>query len=66
MFGIGPYILGGQDPKARSNFDLKIEFFHFFLLKFGLANRKIEASQGFWYQGVGADILFRNSSSPFA
>ena len=34
--------------------------FSFFFLKFGRACRKIEASQGFWYQGVEADILFRN------
>ena len=40
-----------------------LALFHFFL-KFGLACRKIEASQGFWYQGVGADMLFRNSQSP--
>ena len=39
-----PYILGGEDPKESSNIGLKIEFFHF-LLKFGLACRKIEASQ---------------------
>ena len=56
-----PYILRGEDPKERSNFGLKIEFFFsFFFPKFGLACRKIEASQGIWYQGVGADILFRN------
>ena len=59
-FWIRPYILGGEDPKERSNLGLKIEFFHFFSLKFGLACRKVEASQGFWYQGVGTDILFRN------
>ena len=45
-------MLGGEDPKERSNVGLKIKFFNFFL-KFGLACRKIEASQGFWYQGVG-------------
>ena len=56
MFGhikflIRPYILGGEDPKEGSNFG------HFsFLLKFGLACRKIEASQGFWYQGIGANV----------
>ena len=43
---IRPYVLGGEDPKERSNFGLKIEFFHFFFLKFGLALRKVEASQG--------------------
>ena len=32
-----------------------------FSLKFGLACRKIEASQGFWYQGARVDILFQNS-----
>ena len=60
MFGISPYILGREDPKELSNFGLRIEFFHFFSLKFGLACRKIETSQGFWYQGLKADILFRN------
>ena len=40
-----------------------LALFHF-SLKFGLACRKTEASQGFWYQGVGADMLFRNSPSP--
>ena len=40
-----------------------LAFFHFFL-KFGLACRKIEVSQGFWYQGVGDDILFPNSPPP--
>ena len=35
-----------------------------FFLEIGLACRKIEASQGFWYQGVGADMLFRNSLCP--
>ena len=54
-----PYILGGEDAKGRSNFGLKIEFFYFFL-KFGLACRKIEASQRNLVPGVGADILFRN------
>ena len=49
--------MGGDDPKERSNFGLKTEPFIFFL-KFGLACRKIEASQGFWYQGVGTNILF--------
>ena len=56
---IRPHILGGEDPEERSNFGLKIQFFHFFQ-KFRLACRKVEASQGFWYQGVGTDILFRN------
>ena len=64
VFWMCPYILGVEDPKERSNFGLKIEFFHFFFLKFGLACRNIEASQGFWYQGVGTDILFRNSPLP--
>ena len=50
---------GRGGPKERSNFGLKIEFFHFFL-KFGLTSGKVEASQGFWYQGVGTDILFPN------
>ena len=54
-----PYILGGEDPKERSHFGLKIEVFHF-VLKFDLACTKIEASQGVWCQGVEADILFRN------
>ena len=49
--------------KKRSNFGLKIEFFISFL-KFDLACRKVEASQGFWYQGVDTDILFRNWSPP--
>ena len=40
-----------------------LALFHF-LLKIGLACRKINASQGFWYQGVGADMLFQNSSPP--
>ena len=40
-----------------------LAFFHFFL-KFGQACRKIEASQGFWHQGVGVDMLFRNSPPP--
>ena len=35
-----------------------------FILKIGLACKKIETSQGFWYQGVGADMLFRNSQPP--
>ena len=48
-FCICPYILGEEDPKQRSKFGLKIEFFHFFFLKFGLACRKVEASKGFWY-----------------
>ena len=60
IFSICPYILEGEDPKERSNFGLKLELFHFFSIKFGLVCRKIEASQGFWYQGIGADILFRN------
>ena len=29
-FRIRPYILGGEDPKERSNFDMKINFFIFF------------------------------------
>ena len=37
-----------------------LTFSHFFL-KVGLACRKIEASQGFWYQGVDANMLFQNS-----
>ena len=49
--------MGGKDPKDRSNFFM-------FFLKFGLACRKIEASQGFYYQGVGANMLFRNSLPP--
>ena len=58
-FGTDPYILGGEDNKERLNFGLKIEvLFSFFFLKFGLACRKIETSQGFWYQGLEADILF--------
>ena len=57
-FWIRPYILGGEDPKERSHFGLKIEFFHFYPLKFGLAWRKIEVSQGFWYQGVGLIFSF--------
>ena len=40
-----------------------LDLFYFFL-KFSLACRKIEASQGFWYQGVGADMLFRNLPPP--
>ena len=47
-FSIRPYILRGKDPKERSNSGLKIEFFSFFPLKFGLACRKVEASQRFW------------------
>ena len=39
-----------------------LAFFQFFL-KFRLACRKIKASQGFWYQGAGADMLFRKSPS---
>ena len=58
IFLMRPYILGRENPKERSNFGLKIEFFISFL-KFGLACRKIEASQELWYQGIGADILFR-------
>ena len=54
-----PYILGGKDPKKGSNFGS----FSFFL-KIGLACKKIEASQGFLYQRVGADMLFRNSPPP--
>ena len=42
-----------------------LALFHVFL-KIGLACRKIEVSQGFWYQGVGADMLFRNSPPQFA
>ena len=57
FFSIHSYILE-EDPKERLNFGLKTEFFHFFFLKFGLACGKFEASQGFWYQGVRADILF--------
>ena len=52
-----------EDPKERSNFALKIQLFIFFL-KFGLASRKTEASQGFWYHGVGADILFETDHPP--
>ena len=59
-FLVRPYILGREDPKERSNFGLKIEFLHIFSLKFDLPCRKIEASQGFWYQGVEADIFFPN------
>ena len=40
-----------------------LALFHFFQ-KIGLGCRKIEASQGFWYQGVGADMLFQNSLPP--
>ena len=29
IFGIRPNILGGEDPKERSYFGLKIELFHF-------------------------------------
>ena len=36
---------------------------HFFL-QFGLSCKKREASQGFWYQEVGADMLFRNEPPP--
>ena len=60
-FWTDPYILGRDDPKERSNFRLKLEFFSLFFLKFGLAYRKVEASQGFLYQGVRTDLLFRNS-----
>ena len=49
-------ILGEEDPKERSKFGMKIEFFYFFL-KFGLACRKIEASQRSWYKGVGGLIF---------
>ena len=37
-------------------------FFHFFpkIWSAKVPCRKAEASQGFWYQGVGADVLFRN------
>ena len=38
--------------------------FSLLFLKFGLTCWKIEASQGFWYQGLGGDILFRNSPPP--
>ena len=48
-----------MDPKKGQILAL----FHVFL-KIGLACRKIEISQGFWYQGVGADMLFRNSPLP--
>ena len=41
-----------------------LALFSFFFLKFGLACRKIDASQGFWYQRVGADMLSRNSPPP--
>ena len=47
--------------EGRSNFGLN---FFIFFLKFGVACRKIEVSQGFWYQGVGADIPFQNSPPP--
>ena len=30
IFLIRPYILGGEDPKEKSNFGLTIEFFIFF------------------------------------
>ena len=54
-FWVRFYILGGEDPKERSNFGLKIEFFNFFLLKFCLPCWKVETSQG-----VGTVIFFRN------
>ena len=60
IFWIRPsYILGGEDPKERSNFGLKIEFFIFSPKIFYLARKKVEASQRFWYQGIETDILFR-------
>ena len=40
-----------------------LAFFHF-SLRFGQASKKIEASQGFWYERVGANMLFRNSTPP--
>ena len=52
-----PWILGLENPKERSTFDLQIEFFTF-SLKSVLRCRKFEASKGFWYEGVGTDILF--------
>ena len=54
-----PYILRGKDLKKGSNFGSFL-----FFLKIGLACRKLEASQGFWYQGVGTDMLFQNSLPP--
>ena len=40
-----------------------LAFFSYFL-KFGLACRKIEASQAFWYQGLVVNMVFRNSLLP--
>ena len=59
LFWICPYILGGEDPKQRSNLGFKIEFLRLFQ-KFGLACRKGEVSQELWYQRVGTYILFGN------
>ena len=61
---IRPYNFGGDDLNERSNFGLKIEFFHYFFLKFGLPCRKGEASQRFWYQEVGLIFCFEIDYGP--
>ena len=55
----------GRTLKKGQIFGLKILFFfHFFFLKFGLACRRIEASQGFWYQGAGLIFSFEIDDPP--
>ena len=61
---IHPYTYFGRErPLRKVKFCTENWAFSFFL-KFGLACRKMEASQGFWYQGVWADILIRNGPLP--
>ena len=48
------------EGRKKVKFWLENWVFTFFFLSFGLACRKIEAPQRFWYQRVVANIVFRN------
>ena len=61
-FWIHPYILGGENPKVKFWPENWVVFFHF-SLKFGLACRKGEASEGFSYHGVGTQRWFLATKS---
>ena len=61
-----PNILGGEDPKERSNFGLEIEYFHFFPKNLVRHVRKLRHHKDFGIRGWGLIFSFEIDHPRFA